>query len=135
MDRSENMRAIRGRDTQPEIAVRRLVYGLGFRYRLYQTGLPGKPDLVFPSRKKVIFVHGCFWHCHGCKKGLIPNTNKEFWLPKLRKNTLRDTQNLHDLAELGWSPLIIWQCELKEAALLRRKIELFLGRRPRRKRI
>jgi DNA mismatch endonuclease, patch repair protein len=83
MDRSENMRAIRCQDTKPEMAVRSLVHGLGYRFRLHRVDLPGKPDLVFPARFKAIFVHGCFWHSHGCKSGLIPKSNRDFWLPKL----------------------------------------------------
>src|ERR1017187_4013004 len=86
MDRSENMRAIHGTDTLPEMAVRSLVHGLGYRFRLHRQDLPGKPDLAFPARRKVIFVHGCFWHSHACKTGLIPKSNRDFWLPKLRNN-------------------------------------------------
>lgn len=129
MDRSENMRAIRSKDTKPEMEVRSLVHKLGYRFRLHRADLPGKPDLVFPARCKVIFVHGCFWHAHNCKSGLTPNTNKDFWSTKLRRNKVRDRKNLELLAELGWKILVIWQCELKDMRLLRRRVKQFLGRR------
>lgn len=128
MDRSENMRAIRSKDTQPEMAVRSLVHKLGYRFRLHRGDLPGKPDLVFPARRKVIFVHGCFWHSHGCKPGLTPKSNQDFWLPKLGQNKVRDGKNLDALAEQGWRALTIWQCELWDSTSLRLKIRRFLGR-------
>lgn len=129
MDRSENMRAIRGKDTQPEIAVRSLVHRLGYRFRLHRSDLPGKPDLVFPARRKAIFVHGCFWHSHACKTGLVPNTNRDFWLPKLRRNKSRDKKNIEALTKLGWDSLVIWQCELKNSAAVCKRISRFLGRK------
>jgi len=129
MDRSENTRAICGKDTQPEIAVRSLVHKLGYRFRLHRSDLPGKPDLVFPARRKAIFVHGCFWHSHACKTGLVPNTNRDFWLPKLRRNKSRDKKNIEALTKLGWDALVIWQCELKNSAAVRKLISRFLGRR------
>jgi DNA mismatch endonuclease, patch repair protein len=129
MDRSENMRAIRNKDTKPEMAVRSLVHGLGYRFRLHRADLPGKPDIAFPARRKVIFVHGCFWHSHNCKSGLIPRSNQDFWLPKLRRNKVRDSKNLEALAEQGWKALVIWQCELRDSRSLRHKIMRFLGRR------
>jgi DNA mismatch endonuclease (patch repair protein) len=128
MDRSENMRAIRSKDTQPEMTVRRLVHGLGYRYRLHRANLPGKPDLAFPARRKVIFVHGCFWHSHDCKSGLVPRSNQDFWLPKLLRNKIRDGKNLEALADLGWKVLVVWQCELRDSRSLRLKIKRFLGR-------
>jgi DNA mismatch endonuclease (patch repair protein) len=127
MDRSENMRAIRSRDTLPEMAVRSLIHRLGYRFRLYRQDLPGKPDLTFPARHKVIFVHGCFWHSHACKTGLIPKSNRDFWLPKLRKNKTRDRKNLEALTQLGWKSLVIWQCELKDSHALRLRVKRFLG--------
>ncbi len=127
MDRSENMRAIRGKDTQPEILVRKLVHGLGYRFRLHRSDLPGKPDLVFPRRHKIIFVHGCFWHSHGCKNGLIPKSNRDFWLPKLRKNKVRDRKTLKMLSQLGWDALVIWQCELSDSRSIKLKVRQFLG--------
>lgn len=121
------MRAIRGKNTKPELAVRSLVHRLGYRFRLHRADLPGKPDLVFPARFKVIFVHGCFWHSHGCKTGLIPKSNRDFWLPKLRRNKGRDRSNLRALAMEGWKALVIWECELKNPQALRTKVRRFLG--------
>ncbi len=129
MDRSENMRAVRGKNTKPEMEVRRLVHGLGYRFRLHRSDLPGKPDLAFPARRKVIFVHGCFWHSHGCKSGLIPRSNQDFWLPKLRGNAARDGRNLEALTQQGWKALVVWECELKETRALRLKVRRFLGSR------
>ena len=129
MDRSENMRAIRGTDTKPEIAVRSLVHRLGYRFRLHARDLPGKPDLVFPARRKVIFVHGCFWHSHACKTGLIPHSNRGFWLPKLRRTKARDRENLEALTKIGWRALVIWQCELKDSKAMRLRVKRFLGRK------
>jgi DNA mismatch endonuclease (patch repair protein) len=129
MDRSENMRAIRGKDTKPEMAVRSLVHRLGYRFRLHKADLPGRPDLAFPARFKVIFVHGCFWHSHGCKSGLIPNSNRDFWLPKLRRNEARDRSSLEALVQLGWKALVIWECELGDTRTLRLKLRRFLGSR------
>jgi len=129
MDRSENMRAIRGKNTKPEIEVRSLVHKLGYRFRLHRPDLPGKPDLAFPARRKVIFVHGCFWHSHACKPGLIPRSNRDFWLPKLRLNKSRDRRTLKQLAREGWNALVIWECELKDTRALRQKVTRFLGRR------
>lgn len=129
MDRSENMRAIRSKDTKPELIVRSLVHGLGYRIRLHRPDLPGKPDMAFPARHKVIFVHGCFWHSHNCKPGLIPRSNQDFWLTKLERNKTRDNENLHALDEQGWKSLVIWQCELKDISTLRQRIKRFLGRR------
>jgi len=129
MDRSENMRVIRGRDTLPEIAVRSLVHKLGYRFRLHRQDLPGKPDLAFPARCKVIFVHGCFWHSHACKTGLIPKSNRDFWLPKLRRNKARDKENIDALKQLGWGALVIWQCELKDSRAIGIRVKRFLGRK------
>lgn len=129
MDRSENMRAIRGRDTLPEIEVRSLVHSLGYRFRLHRQDLPGKPDLVFSARRKVIFVHGCFWHSHACKTGLIPKSNLDFWLPKLRRNKERDRETIDTLKQLGWDALVIWQCELKDSRAVGIRVIRFLGRK------
>jgi DNA mismatch endonuclease, patch repair protein len=129
MNRSENMRAILGRDTLPEIAVRSLVHSLGYRFRLHRRDLPGKPDLVFPMRRKVIFVHGCFWHSHACKTGLVPKSNRGFWLPKLKRNKARDRENIDALAQVGWNALVIWQCELKDIGAVRARVKRFLGRK------
>ncbi|UFS71769.1 very short patch repair endonuclease [Geomonas sp. RF6] len=126
MNRSEMMAAVRSKNTRPEMLVRRLIHSLGYRYRIHRPDLPGKPDLVFPSRKKVIFVHGCFWHQHGCKSSHFPKTNQEYWVPKLEKNVTRDASNLAALAAAGWSFLILWECELKDVSSLQSRICKFL---------
>jgi DNA mismatch endonuclease, patch repair protein len=127
--RSANMAAIRSKDTSPELAVRRLVHALGYRYRLQWRDLPGKPDLVFTPRRKVIFVHGCFWHQHAktnCLDGRIPNSNTKYWGPKLSRNTARDAENTASLRALGWGVLIIWDCETHDQKRLAAKILRFL---------
>jgi DNA mismatch endonuclease, patch repair protein len=112
--RSWIMSQVRGQDTTPEIKVRSMTHRLGYRFRLHRKDLPGNPDLVFPSRKKVIFVHGCFWHGHNCSRGgRIPKTNTEYWSEKLSKNIERDRKNQEALRSLGWEILIIWECDLK----------------------
>ncbi|MGB3643017.1 MAG: DNA mismatch endonuclease Vsr [Mesorhizobium sp.] len=128
--RSERMSRVRGRDTKPEMLVRRLTHGMGYRYRLHRRGLPGSPDLVFPSRMKVIFVHGCFWHRHldpGCKLARLPKSKLDFWGPKLETNRERDERNLVPLAELGWDVLVIWECQTKNREELQTRIGEFLG--------
>lgn len=126
-DRSENMRRIRGKDTKPEMTLRRLVHGLGYRYRLHRANLPGKPDLVFPARRKVIFVHGCFWHSHGCKLSHCPKSNLEYWGPKLERNKARDEESRAALEGAGWGVLVVWECELHEPAKLITGLRSFLG--------
>lgn len=127
VERSAIMRAVKGKDTTPEMVVRRLTHRLGFRYRLHDDALPGKPDLVFPARKKVIFVHGCFWHRHNCKAvRKQPSKNLDYWLPKLRRNVERDTRNLEALKGSGWEALVVWECELDEPEKLVATIEAFL---------
>lgn len=125
------MALIRGRNTEPELAVRRLVYGLGYRYRLHGKKLPGRPDLVFAKRRKVIQVHGCFWHQHpspSCKLARMPKSRPEFWIPKLEGNRRRDLANEAKLAALGWQHLTIWECELTDLPSLEKKILAFFGR-------
>ncbi len=125
--RSGNMRKIRGKNTSPEMAVRRLIRASGFGYRLHGKALPGKPDLVFKGRKKVVFIHGCFWHQHSnCRIAHIPKTNQEYWVPKLRKTLERDINHLQQLDSLGWKVLVIWECETKATDLLRAKLVEFL---------
>ena len=120
------MQAIKNKDTGPEMAVRRLVHRLGYRYRLHKKGLPGRPDLVFGGRKKIIFVHGCFWHAHTCRYGRAPTSREEYWLPKLKRNKERDAENQEQLGKLGWSVMVIWECEIKDVAKLTDRITSFL---------
>ena len=125
--RSERMSRVRSRDTKPEMAVRSLVHSLGYRYRLHGRKLPGKPDLVFSCRKKVIFVHGCFWHRHPrCKNNRLPKSRLTFWKPKLELNRKRDLKNQRKLRRLGWRFLVIWECQTKDDELLTNRIIDFL---------
>ncbi|WP_424578439.1 very short patch repair endonuclease [Bradyrhizobium sp. USDA 326] len=127
--RSWLMSRVRGKDTAPEMVVRRAVHALGYRYRLHVADLPGCPDLVFRSRNKVIFVHGCFWHHHtGCRLATIPKTRGEFWQAKFKANRDRDRRAVSALRAMGWKVLIIWQCELRDSGLFTR-IRKFLGPR------
>ena len=129
--RSRIMRAIKGKNTGPEMRVRRLTHGMGFRYRLHGRGLPGRPDLVFRPRRKVIFVHGCFWHQHDCTKGnRTPKTNRAYWTHKLRRNVARDSENQAQLQALGWDVLVIWECETKDLEALEEQIREFLDAEP-----
>lgn len=126
--RSENMRRIRSKDSKPELKVRQLVHGMGYRYRLHGKGLPGKPDMVFASRRKIIFVNGCFFHQHeGCADGRIPKSRLDYWKPKLTRNVERDSQNFRDLQALSWEVMIVWECETKDGDLLAKRIQEFLG--------
>lgn len=112
-ERSERMSRIKSKDTKPELALRKVLHGLGFRYRLHGAGLPGKPDIVLPKYKTVVFVHGCFWHRHpGCNIATTPKSNTEFWKDKFQKNKERDTRSKETLEKLGWTVLIAWECEL-----------------------
>jgi DNA mismatch endonuclease (patch repair protein) len=121
------MRRIRSQDTFPEMVVRRMVHGMGFRYRLHASSLPGKPDIVFPGLKSVIEVRGCFWHQHsGCIDAHIPVSRVEYWGPKLARNQIRDQKNARQLRRLGWRICIIWECETKNTAKLSRRITRFL---------
>ena len=125
------MRRIRAQDMKPELLVRRLLHGLGYRYRLHRVDLPGKPDIVFASRKKVVFVHGCFWHGHddpNCVDGRRkPKSNLDYWLPKLARNKTRDEQQQKELEAHGWSALTIWECETKDQQKLEKKLTAFLA--------
>ena len=120
------MRAIRSKDMLPELTVRSLVHKLGYRFRLHRSDLPGKPDLVFPSRRKVIFVHGCFWHSHECKIAHVPKSNKDYWGPKLRRNKTRDVQNVKELRVDGWKVLVIWECRTRDERRLIGQLKRFL---------
>ncbi len=130
--RSQIMSNIRSTGMKPEMTVRRLLHGLGYRYRLHQRNLPGKPDLVFASRRKVIFVHGCFWHQHpdpSCPIARLPKSNREYWGPKLQRNAARDVQIQNELRSLGWSVLVIWECEVRSRSGFLEKATGFLGPR------
>ena len=129
MDRSANMRAISSKNMRPELAVRRLVHKLGYRFRLHRADLPGKPDLVFGPRRKVIFVHGCFWHSHGCKKAHVPKSNRDYWLPKLRRNKTRDARNIKALKAAGLKSMVIWECETRDEDALKKRVKAFLGKK------
>ncbi|MBD3785751.1 MAG: DNA mismatch endonuclease Vsr [Sphingomonadales bacterium] len=129
--RSENMRRIRSRDMKPEMAVRRMVHGMGYRYRLHRRDLPGKPDLVFGPRRAVIFVHGCFWHQHDCRDGHSPKSNTGYWGEKLRRNVERDAEARARLEADGWRVLVIWECEAHELGALSARLVAFLGPPPR----
>ena len=128
-ERSALMARIRGQDTQPEMFVRSLLHRRGYRFRLHAKDLPSRPDIVFRSRRKVIFVHGCFWHCHeGCKRASIPKTRTAYWGPKLQANRERDAISISMLEEMGWKVMIVWECEVsarKQDCLLER-LEDFL---------
>ena len=106
--------------------VRRLIHGMGYRYRLHRADLPGKPDLVFPGRRKVVFVHGCFWHYHGCGASHLPKSNRLYWVPKLERNRARDGEHLKALRADGWKCLVLWECQLNETRRIRGRISKFL---------
>ena len=128
-ERSERMGRVRGKDTKPEMVVRRLVHGMGYRYRLHVRSLPGCPDLVFPRFRKVLFVHGCFWHRHpdpACKLARLPKSRLDFWKPKLEGNRQRDEQNQAALLALGWRFMVIWECEIGDIQELAVRVKGFL---------
>lgn len=132
VERSEQMRRVRCKDTKPELIVRRLVHSNGFRYRLHQKRLPGCPDLVFAKLQKVVFIHGCFWHRHASAKCLLarlPKSRLDFWLPKLEANRLRDHRDRKLLRQLGWKVLVVWECELRHIEQLENKLVQFLEQR------
>jgi DNA mismatch endonuclease (patch repair protein) len=115
------MAAVRSKDTAPEMFVRRLLHSLGYRFRLHRRDLPGKPDIVFPVRKKAIFVHGCFWHQHEeCRGSHLPKSNTSYWIPKLMQNKARDALNLAKLKSAGWKCLVLWECELGKSSIVHR---------------
>lgn len=124
------MQAVRTRDTGPEVAVRRILHSAGYRYRLHKRGLPGTPDIVFSTRRKVVFVHGCFWHGHGCKKGKPPKSGGGYWIDKLRANRQRDRKKIEELEQLGWQVMVVWQCEVADSASLSLKLQNFLDGYP-----
>lgn len=128
--RRRNMAAIKGKDTKPEMVVRRLVYRLGYRYRLHSRDLPGRPDLLFRSRRKVIFVHGCFWHMHECRYGQVePQTNARFWQEKRQANVQRDRRQVMALESEGWHVLVVWECQTRDDERLTGMLTKFLETR------
>lgn len=125
------MAKVRSRDTSTELVVRRLLHSLGYRYRLHDSRLPGRPDLTFPSRRKAILVHGCFWHLHSepsCKLARLPKSRLDYWIPKLEANRARDERNLSELNKAGWSSFIVWECELRDIDRITRRLAAFLQR-------
>ena len=120
------MSLVRCKDTKPELLVRRLVHSLGYRYRLHRADLPGKPDMVFPARKKVIFIHGCFWHGHKCRLGRMPKSSLDYWQNKIAYNKARDQRTLRRLRNLDWKCLTIWECSLHDERRLAVRIKRFL---------
>jgi DNA mismatch endonuclease, patch repair protein len=126
--RSLIMAAVHSEGTGPEMAVRRILHGLGYRYRLHVGTLPGKPDMVFPARRKIVFVHGCFWHRHGdCRYATSPKTRKAFWQSKFAANVERDRRTKRELKRMGWTVLTVWQCELKKRERLTGRLNDFLS--------
>ena len=127
IERSRNMASIRSKDMKPELAVRKAAHSLGFRFRLHRKDLPGKPDLVFPKYRAVIFVHGCFWHQHDCRLGAkMPKARPEYWGPKLERNKTRDAHILKALQAAGWSTLIVWECQTRTSNALELTLKRFL---------
>ena len=126
--RSWLMGRVTGKNTKPELVVRRLLYGLGYRFRLHAKDLPGRPDIVFKTRHKAIFVHGCFWHGHdGCRKARLPSTRTEFWADKIEANRARDARKEGELRALGYDVLTLWECDLKDLATVSATLVAFLG--------
>ena len=124
------MRANKAKDTKPELAVRGMLHAMGYRFRLHRRDLPGRPDIVLPGRRKVVQVHGCFWHQHeGCRRATLPHSRREYWLPKLARNKERDAHAELALAELGWRMTTVWECELARPDNLARRLRAFLGRK------
>lgn len=127
-ERSKLMAKVKSKNTKPELLVRKLIFSLGYRYRLHSAKLPGSPDLVFSSRKKVIFVHGCFWHRHeGCRRATTPQSKQEYWNGKFARTVERDRANIVALKSMGWDSLVLWECELKNIDLLKAKLVSFLN--------
>ncbi|MFV0587700.1 very short patch repair endonuclease [Bacteroides reticulotermitis] len=124
--RSEIMSHISGKETKPEIIVRKFLFANGFRFRKNVINLPGKPDIVLPKYKTIIFIHGCFWHGHTCKRGVLPTTNVEFWKTKIGENIERDKRNIAEFEKNDWLVIVIWQCEIKNIKLQKERLEKLL---------
>jgi DNA mismatch endonuclease, patch repair protein len=124
--RSRNMARIKSKNTTLELRVRSLLHRLGYRFRLHRRDLPGTPDIIFPGKRSVIFIHGCFWHGHTCLKGALPTSNSEFWKAKISKNIDRDKRTLSELKALGWRVLVVWQCDTKRLESLQERLVEFL---------
>ena len=128
--RRRTMQAVKSKDTGPELTVRSLVHGMGYRFRLHRKNLPGKPDLVFPRLRKVIFVHGCFWHGHDCTRGArVPVQNRVYWTKKIERNKVRDEDVQAALTAAGWEVFVLWECEIRDQEWMGRQLRKFLGRR------
>ena len=126
--RSRIMRSVKGKNTGTEMIVRRIVHRMGYRYRLHRKDMPGKPDLVFGPRRKVIFVHGCFWHGHTCKRGdRTPQENRRYWTKKIARNKERDQEHVSALKAKSWRVLVIWECETKDTERLRKRVRAYLA--------
>jgi DNA mismatch endonuclease (patch repair protein) len=126
-ERSRIMRAVKSRNTEPENTVRQLAHRMGYRFRLHRADLPGKPDLTFASRRAVIFVNGCFWHGHGCKRGArVPKTNAAYWIAKIARNKARDRAVMKEVRQAGWRALVVWECETRDKGHLAKRIKRFL---------
>jgi DNA mismatch endonuclease (patch repair protein) len=127
--RRRTMQAVKSKDTAPEMTVRRLVHGMGYRFRLHRRDLPGKPDLVFASSHKAIFVHGCFWHGHSCARGArVPKNNRDYWIMKIERNQRRDRKALSALKSAGWETTVLWECQLGDQRRLQRRLVAFLAK-------
>lgn len=129
LQRSRNMAAVRRRDTAPEMLVRSYMHRMGLRFRLHDTSLPGSPDIILRRHNTVVFVHGCFWHGHGCPRGKAPSTRQEFWLPKLMRNRKRDQLQVQFLRDLGWRVLVVWECRTKDETRLVRRLRGWFPRK------
>jgi DNA mismatch endonuclease, patch repair protein len=128
--RRRTMQAVKSKDTAPEMTVRRLAHGMGYRFRLHRKDLPGKPDLVFPGLHKAIFVHGCFWHGHDCARGArVPKSNRDYWITKIERNQGRDRKALTALKTAAWETIVLWECQLGDQRRLQRQLVAFLGER------
>lgn len=126
--RRRTMQAVKSRDTAPELLVRSLAHRMGYRFRLHRKDLPGKPDIVFPCLRKIVFVHGCFWHGHDCLRGArVPKGNRDYWVKKISKNRARDATARTALTELGWRATVLWECELGNIDSIQRRLRQFLG--------